>query len=83
MSVTPTGIEALRTGGATEILARSSARRWNCSLAHHRERMSRHEAQTDDAQQSQQAQQATGTELDEFNKAISVCLVGSDSLAQN
>jgi len=63
--------------------SRASARRWDCSLAHHRERMARHEAQTEVAQQSQQAQQATATEFEKFNKASSVCLEGRDYLVNS
>lgn len=46
-------------------------------LADHRRKwMARHEAQTEVAQESQQAQQATATEPENFKKVFSVCLEG-------
>ena len=50
---------------------------------HRRKWMARHEAQTDVAQQSQQAQQATATEFEKFNKASSGCLEGRDYLVNS
>ena len=47
---------------------------------HRRKWMARHKAQTEVAQASQQAQQATATEPENFMKAFAVCLEGKDHL---
>jgi hypothetical protein len=51
-------------------------------VGHRRKRVARHEAQTQVAAQSQQAQQATATQLDNFKKAFSVCLEAKDYLVK-
>ena len=51
-------------------------------VGHRRKRVARHEAQTQVAAQSQQAQQATATELENFKKAFSVCLEAKDYLVK-